>query len=174
MLGQPGTVTLIGSGEFGDTMARVYRSLLARLETPVQATFLDTPAGFEVNVDDISAKAVAYFQRRHDLHWIQGLDLLGSYSLNVVVVPHWINAEGAGFDTRFCFMGEARWTSLERLLPSDAVLVAIDEHTAVTLDLHAGDCEVAGIGGVTIRHGGRECIHPSGSHFPLDLLRSRS
>lgn len=61
------TLTLIGSGEFGEAMGRVYRTILARAPAEPQAVFLDTPAGFEVNADAISAKAVEYFSQRLDL-----------------------------------------------------------------------------------------------------------
>ena len=63
----PGTITLIGSGELGETMAKVHRSILAQLAPTVDAVFLDTPAGFQVNADEISAKAVEYFKQHFDV-----------------------------------------------------------------------------------------------------------
>jgi hypothetical protein len=62
-----GTLTFIGSGEFSPLMAKTYRRLLRGAERPVRAVFVDTPAGFELNVDQIAAKAQAYFARRLDL-----------------------------------------------------------------------------------------------------------
>ena len=41
-----------------------------------------------------------------DPFWAEGMDILGQLGLPLVVVPHWNNAEGGTFDTRFCFMGE--------------------------------------------------------------------
>jgi hypothetical protein len=67
MENQPGTITLIGSGELGETMAKVHRSVLAQLGPTVDAVFLDTPAGFQVNADEISAKAVEYFKQHFDV-----------------------------------------------------------------------------------------------------------
>jgi hypothetical protein len=61
-----GTLTLIGSGEMSRSMGRVHRSVMARIPEPVRPVFLDTPAGFELNADDISARAVAYFGQRLD------------------------------------------------------------------------------------------------------------
>lgn len=58
------TVTLIGSGEFGEGMGRVYREILARIPGEPNAVFLDTPAGFELNSDAIAAKAADYFSQR--------------------------------------------------------------------------------------------------------------
>ena len=44
-------------------MARVHRDLLDRLgPPPVPAVVLDTPFGFQVNADDLSARAVGYFR----------------------------------------------------------------------------------------------------------------
>lgn len=58
------TVTLIGSGEFGEGMGRVYRDILKRIPGEPHAVFLDTPAGFELNSDAIAAKAADYFSQR--------------------------------------------------------------------------------------------------------------
>ena len=54
----------MGSGEMSGTMVEVYKSLLKRCKRDSDVVFLDTPAGFQLNVDDISAKAVAYFKTR--------------------------------------------------------------------------------------------------------------
>lgn len=63
-----GTLTLIGSGEFGQAMGKVYRSILARLSDSPNAVFLDTPAGFELNADAIYQKAADYFTKRLDVN----------------------------------------------------------------------------------------------------------
>jgi hypothetical protein len=63
-----GTITLIGSGEFGEAMGKVYRALLSRLPNPPNAAFLDTPAGFELNADAIYDKAAEYFSKRLELN----------------------------------------------------------------------------------------------------------
>ncbi len=60
---KPGTITLIGSGEMSESMAKTHRLLMAGLNEPVRAVFIDTPAGFQVNIDEISQKAVEYFQQ---------------------------------------------------------------------------------------------------------------
>ncbi|MDY6856136.1 MAG: hypothetical protein SWO11_15820 [Thermodesulfobacteriota bacterium] len=57
-----GTLTLMGSGEMTSSMVNVHRYILDRIEErPVQAVFLDTPAGFQLNADILSAKASEYF-----------------------------------------------------------------------------------------------------------------
>ncbi len=67
MANQFGTITLMGSGELTDSMAKVHRSLLARAGASPNAAFLDTPAGFELNIDEITARAVEYFKQRFDV-----------------------------------------------------------------------------------------------------------
>lgn len=61
-----GSITLMGSGELTDSMVKAHRHLLARLGYEPKPVFLDTPAGFELNVDEISARAVEYFKQRLD------------------------------------------------------------------------------------------------------------
>lgn len=62
-----GTITLIGSGEFSDGMARVYRAILAHAPPKPHAVLLDSPAGFELGSDQIYLKAREYFERHLDL-----------------------------------------------------------------------------------------------------------
>src|SRR5258708_10088014 len=63
----PGLISLFGSGELSDTMAETHRLLMARLQEPVNPVFIDTPAGFELNIDSIDHKAITYFERNFGL-----------------------------------------------------------------------------------------------------------
>jgi cyanophycinase-like exopeptidase len=263
MTSQFGTITLMGSGELTDSMAKVHRGLLARAGASPNAVFLDTPAGFELNIDEITARAVEYFQQRFgvtlqvasfksrnraaarqveealrllrradfifagpgspsyairnwrgstiwdtlvtrwaagaqlvfasaaaigigchalpvyeiykagdEVDWIDGLDLLGLFGLKLAIIPHWNNAEGGTFDTRYCYMGEPRLLILESLLPFDVVVLGIDEHTAGTFDPAAQTLAVTGAGHVTVRYGGRETSYPAGSAVSFAKLRA--
>ncbi len=59
----PRLLAIMGSGETSPTMVKTHRALLERLgPPPVPAVLLDTPFGFQMNADDISARAVAYFR----------------------------------------------------------------------------------------------------------------
>ena len=106
------------------------------------------------------------------LHWLDGLDLLGPYGLNLAIVTHWDNAEGGTHDTRASFLGLERFERLRAMLPPEAVTLGIDEHTACTLDLQSGTVEVRGRNGVTILAGDLQRRHIHGETFPLDELRS--
>jgi len=256
-----GMIILMGSGELTATMVEVHKQIIARFPDSSNAVFLDTPAGFQLNVDEISRKAVEYFQAHvrkqlnvasykssentnafesetafhmlrnadyvlvgpgsptyavrqlqktpipeilvnnihsggclvaasaaaltmgcltlpvyeiykvgQDIHWIAGLDILKQFGLNLVVVPHWNNAEGGTHDTRFCFMGEPRFKKLEMLLPDDATILGIDEHTACIIDLNARQIDIQGIGNVTFRKNGHEIKFGKKDPFPFEML----
>ena len=261
MSSRKGMIVLMGSGELTATMVEVHKKMLARFPDSPTAVFLDTPAGFQLNVDEISRKAVEYFRvhvqkqlnvasykssentsafeaettfhmlRNADFvlvgpgsptyavrqlqktpipeilvkniqsggclvaasaaaltmgrftlpvyeiykvgqetHWVDGLDVLTQFGLNLVVVPHWNNAEGGTHDTRFCFMGKPRFQKLEALLPDDATIIGIDEHTACIIDFNAQRIDIQGIGNVTIRKKGREIKFGKGDQIPFDAL----
>jgi hypothetical protein len=106
-----------------------------------------------------------------DLHWHQGLDLFGSYGLSLVFISHWDNTEGgADLDTSHCFMGQARFEQLLAMLPSQATVIGIDEHTALVMDLEEADCRVMGRGGVTLLRGGKEQRLTEGQTFAITEL----
>ena len=256
-----GKIVLMGSGELTATMVEVHKSLLAQLSGSRQAAFIDTPAGFQLNVDQISQKAAEYFHNHiqhplviasfkshehktdfdaekafhtlresgyiligpgsptyavrqwrespvpeiltqcvtkggtlvaasaaaltvgrftlpvyeiykvgHDLQWEAGMDLLGHFGFNLVVVPHWNNAEGGTHDTRFCFMGEPRFRKLEALLPKNISILGIDEHTACIIDFDKNLVEIKGLGRVTLRSPQGEVVFNTDDRFPRDVL----
>jgi hypothetical protein len=109
-----------------------------------------------------------------DPHWVEGLDLMAPYGLDLAVISHWNNAEGGTFDTRYCYMGQPRFDLLERLLPDSTAVLGIDEYTACIMDLGAGECRVMGAGEVTVRRAGQESKFEAGTSFSLDLLRGAS
>ncbi len=59
-----GTVALIGSGELSGTMVETHKKLLAGIKPEEKVLFLDTPAGFQENVDLIAHRAVDFFKRQ--------------------------------------------------------------------------------------------------------------
>jgi hypothetical protein len=105
-----------------------------------------------------------------DIHWIDGLDILKQFGLDLVVIPHWNNAEGGTHDTRFCFMGEPRFKKLETLLPDDVTILGIDEHTACIIDFNTQRIDIQGIGNVTVRKKGREIKFSRKDHVSLETL----
>ena len=63
----PGTITLIGSGEMSPSMGKLHRAVMSRIAGPVRPVFLDTPAGFELNSDQIADRAIEYFKQHLNL-----------------------------------------------------------------------------------------------------------
>ncbi|HXX58344.1 MAG TPA: Type 1 glutamine amidotransferase-like domain-containing protein [Thermodesulfovibrionales bacterium] len=260
MPSRKGMIALMGSGELTATMVEVHKEILARLGSAPKAIFLDTPAGFQLNADQLSERAVEYFRvnvgypmtvvsykskdvpaleaerafrmmkeadyflvgpgsptyalrqwkgtpipeiidRRiergaclvaasaaaltvgrftlpvyeiykvgEELRWVEGLDILSYFGLNALVIPHWNNAEGGNHDTRFCFMGDARFRILESMLPEDVGIIGLDEHTACLIDLDREEFSIKGIGTVTLRNRGKERTFGRGERLPLGLL----
>jgi len=106
-----------------------------------------------------------------DLHWQDGLDLLGPYNLPMVFVPHWNNTEGGtDLDTSHCFVGQERFERLRRLLPPGIPIVGLDEHTTLTIELADEQCRVSGIGAVTVLRGEEQERFPAPHVFPLTHL----
>jgi cyanophycinase-like exopeptidase len=265
MSAKKGTIALMGSGELTATMVEVHKELLAGLARPPHAIFLDTPAGFQLNVDQLSERATEYFRQHvqqemsivsfkskesctqleaeqafhalreanffligpgspsyavrqwqetpipeiltkqvenggclvaasaaaltvgrftlpvyeiykvgEELHWVEGMNILEHFNFNLVVVPHWNNAEGGTHDTRFCFMGESRFEKLESLLPADVFIFGLDEHTACLIDLDKNEAVIKGLGTVTLRRRGGEIVFAKGDRFSLDILRGEN
>jgi len=256
-----GTVALVGSGELSGTMVETHKMLLSRVESGRKALFLDTPAGFQENVDLLARRAVHFFEQQvlhkmevatfkssetvtaaeaeqtyqllneagfvllgpgsptyavrqlketpistllsamvtrggclvvasaaaltagshtlpvyeiykvgEQLHWVEGLNILGNLGLELVVIPHWNNAEGGNHDTRFCYMGEKRFRALEEQLPPGSTILGIDEHTACILDFSTRLASVQGIGRVTIRRSGTEQVFSAPDQFSFEQL----
>ena len=257
------TITFMSSGEMSARLSSAHRAVLARIDEPLRAIFLDTPAGFQENATALAEKAVEYFKHNlqqdlsivsfkskkeatpvqmnevaaqirsanyvfagpgsptyavrnwigtsiadafaaqlqsgghlvfassaaiavsrhvvpvyelfkagHDPYWVDGLDLLEQFGLELAIMPHWNNSEGgAAFDTRYCFIGKRRLKAMEDLLPESARMIGLDENTACMFDLTAQTCEVFGSGRVVLRHAGQEKSFSPGAKFGWEELK---
>jgi len=105
-------------------------------------------------------------------HWLHGLDVLGMVGIRGAIIPHYDNAEGGNYDTRFCYLGEERLVHLERQLPEETGILGVDEHTAGIIDVEARTLTVMGKGGVYWRRKGSTRTFESGSVTALDELQS--
>jgi hypothetical protein len=103
--------------------------------------------------------------------WLPGLDLLGALGLDVALIPHYDNAEGGRYDTRYCYLGQRRLAEMERGLPAGAAVLGVDEHTAMLVDLRDSEIDIRGRGGVTVRRSGDDVVLPAGSRLSVAELR---
>lgn len=85
-----------------------------------------------------------------DLHWQDGLSVLGEIWCDTTIIPHFNNREGGeGLDTSYCFVGKDRATKLLAMLSADAKVLGLDEHTALVIDLATNEQTVKGKGTLT-------------------------
>jgi cyanophycinase-like exopeptidase len=58
-----GLLVIMGSGETAPTMVKPHREIFTGVDAERPAVMLDTPYGFQENADDISGRAVGYFDQ---------------------------------------------------------------------------------------------------------------
>jgi len=107
-------------------------------------------------------------------YWIDALNLLALAGLNCVVIPHFDNKEGEGYDTSCCYLGLRRLEILESQLPAGTATLGIDEHTAVIIDLEQGTLSVQGRANAHWRMNGAEMLLENESVTPLSQLQGFS
>lgn len=106
-----------------------------------------------------------------DPYWAGGLDVFHEATgFDAVVIPHFDNAEGGNHDTRFCYLGERRLSTMERDLPDATWVLGVDEHTAALFDLDARTVDVVGRGALTVRVRGSSVRFEAGSTVGFDAL----
>jgi hypothetical protein len=111
------------------------------------------------------------FKVGEEVHWKEGLDLFGDFNLPLSVVPHWNNNDGgADLDTSRCYIGRSRFDILYERLPHGQVILGIDDHTSVAMDLDSRVCHVMGNGRATILKNGTRKVFSSGDKFDLGLI----
>lgn len=112
------------------------------------------------------------YKAGEDPHWLDGLDLTAALGLDVVVIPHFDNAEGGTHDTRFCYLGQRRLRVLEERLAATTWVLGVDEHTAAVIDPATGRVEVIGRGGLHVRARDLTATFATGITTSLDELQA--
>jgi hypothetical protein len=142
--------------------------LRARLDTGGVLVFASAAA---VTLGALAVPVYEIYKAGEEPRWERGLDLVEpATGLPAVVIPHFDNAEGGHYDTRYCYLGEQRLRAMEDALPDGVFVLGVDEHTCCALDLDARTATVLGNGTVTVRRGGRQERFPAGSVVPFDEL----
>ena len=147
--------------------SRVPELIAARLGDGGCITFASAAA---ITLGRFALPVYEIYKVGEPVHWLDGLNLLAPLGLELAVIPHYDNTEGGTHDTRYCYMGERRLRELERLLPAEAAILGVAEHTAAIFDLGAGTLEVSGRGFVAIRRAGSERRFRPHDLIPLDQL----
>ena len=144
----------------------------AILEERVRAGFCLTAASAAaLTMGRYTLPVYEIYKVGQNLHWVKGLDLLSQFDLQLIVIPHWNNAEGGTHDTSRCFMGRNRFKLLQQKLEEPIPILGLDEHTACIINLAADTFTVRGIGGVVLLNNGHGQEFRSGQTYPLALLR---
>lgn len=139
----------------------VPRILTEKLQSNGAVTFASAAA---LTLGAFTVPVYEIYKVGEDPHWLDGLDLVGAVTgIKAAVIPHFNNAEGGTHDTRFCYLGEERLQTMEAKLPEGAVVIGIDEHTGLQLDLEAETASVVGLGTVTVRRDGVGRVFETGS-----------
>lgn len=63
-MAKKGLITLFGSGEISSTGRKIHDMLFSQLSTPVKVAILETPAGFQPNVEIVSKQIKDFFEHR--------------------------------------------------------------------------------------------------------------
>ena len=107
-----------------------------------------------------------------ELHWHTGANFFAKWGMPISIIPHFNNEEGgADIDTSFCYMGKVRFEKLIALLPTETVILGIDEQTACIFDFYASEITVSGIGSATVIKDGKQQVYQSGDTFGFDVLK---
>lgn len=125
-------------------LAGVLRGILAGGATVTLASAAALTAGVK------TLPVYEIYKSGADPGWLDGMDLTSHLGLEAVVIPHWNNAEGQGFDTSRCYMGRRRLRALRSMLPEGLGVIGVDEHTAAVIDFGKEELSVMGVGGVTL------------------------
>lgn len=145
----------------------VPKVLAEKLHTGGCVTFASAAA---LTLGAVTVPVYEIYKAGEELRWLDGLDLLGEIGIPAAVIPHYNNSEGGSHDTRFCYLGEDRLARMERELPAGTFILGVDEHTALVIDLDAGQASVSGLGVVTVRRQGVSAEVPAGETLPLATL----
>ena len=106
-----------------------------------------------------------------EVHTKLGLDLFADFGLHLSFIPHWNNAEGGvDLDTSRCFMGIERFDQWRSLLPDENIVIGLDEHSGIIMDLEKNTCVVHGVSSVSVLKKKSMEIHPAGASFSLNEL----
>ena len=66
-----GPIAMLGSGETSLAGGRIFEAIAKKLEQPIKAALLETPAGFELNASQVTGKVAEFLDKRLQNYGIQ-------------------------------------------------------------------------------------------------------
>ena len=143
----------------------VPKVLTKKLENGGAVTFASAAA---LTLGAFTVPVYEIYKVGEDPVWLEGLDLVGALTgIKAAVIPHFNNAEGGTHDTRFSYLGDDRLRLMEEQLPEGAIVIGVDEHTALQIDFEAATATVVGLGTVTVRREGTSTAWETGTSVAL-------
>lgn len=118
-----GVVVLMGSGEMAASMVEVHKYAMSLVEGPLKAVFMDTPAGFQLNADLLSEKAVEFFAE----HLNTPLEILSLKSVEDATPEQKLAAVNALYQASYIFAGPGSPTYALRNWHNTPIVDAIFE-----------------------------------------------
>lgn len=102
------------------------------------------------------------------LHWIDGLNFFKQFGQELIFVPHWNNTSGGDeLDTNRCYMGQARFSDLLKLVPRSLPIIGIDEQTALIITFNSQPTwHIRGPGRIWITREEKEICLTEGDYDP--------
>jgi len=147
--------------------SRAYANLISAQAT---GAVLCLGSACAVAVSELALPVYEIFKAGEDLHWLPGLDLFSQYQMHLAIIPHWNNREGEDFDTTRCWMGQARFGRLSKMLPDYIVIFGIDEQTAAIFDPGKKSITVCGKGSLHIIRQRRDIVYRADQVIPFGYL----
>lgn len=138
-----------GSPTYGIRHLKGSRVLRAIIDQVKNSATLILASAATITFSVHSLPVYEIYKVGEELHWEDGLDVYREIWGSTTIIPHFNNREGGvELDTSYCYIGKERAEKLIALLPTDAKVVGIDEHTALIIDLETQEQLVRGKGAV--------------------------
>ena len=150
----------------------VWAAVVERFQAGAHLIFASAAA---IVVGRFALPVYEIYKAGEDPHWVDGLDLLGDLGLAAAVVPHYDDTSGGrNYDSRYCYLGAARFDAMQATLPSAVTILGIDAYTACTVDPARECLTISGQGGLSVIGDRAEGRFEAGQTVPLAALRSSS
>jgi cyanophycinase-like exopeptidase len=120
MIGQPGPIVLMGSGETAPSAQKIYHRLFSQIDDGIRVAVLETPAGFEPNSAFVAGQVGRYLEQRLQ-NFRPSIQVIPARKRGTPFSPDDAALASALYDANVIFMGPGSPTYTVRQL-QDSVL----------------------------------------------------